>query len=172
MLFVRAGRANSLTSAPFYPNQPQFKTNEDRLICFYGHFHSCLDRAATGRIQYDSSSTSYTSSNSFIAGTSCTGLNSASLLPNYQTGPSSAYTAVAAGAAQQGTWFPGVPCNVTVTGSGCYLAWSNATHYYEEGNYVLPNMTYVPGCPDCSRATASSNGTCRYFYIRVFLLFP
>jgi hypothetical protein len=117
--------------------------------------------ASAGRIQYDSSSTSYTSSNSFVAGTSCTGLNSTTLLPNYQTGPSSAYTAVAAGAAQQGTWFPGVPCSVTVTGSGCYLAWSNATHYYEEGNYVLPGLSYASGCPDCSRATASSDGTCR-----------
>ena len=29
----------------------------------------------------------------------------------------------------------------------------------EEGNYQMPSLEYVPGCPDC-KAASSTDGTC------------
>ena len=65
-----------------------------------------------------------------------------------------------ADASQMGSWFPGTPCYVNVSNSGCYLAWSNGTHYFEEGNYDLDGLMYLPGCPDCSRDMPSMDGGC------------
>eukprot|EP00292_Cryptomonas_paramecium_P007940 CAMPEP_0113685902 /NCGR_PEP_ID=MMETSP0038_2-20120614/14960_1 /TAXON_ID=2898 /ORGANISM="Cryptomonas paramecium" /LENGTH=350 /DNA_ID=CAMNT_0000606101 /DNA_START=125 /DNA_END=1174 /DNA_ORIENTATION=+ /assembly_acc=CAM_ASM_000170 len=110
-------------------------------------------------ITYKSSQTSYTSS-AQLQGT-CALANGTALAANAQSSTATAYTAAAAAAAQQGSWFPGVPCDVQVTGLGCYLAWSNSTHYFEEGNYDLATLNYLTGCPDCSRAQPSpADGMC------------
>ena len=82
------------------------------------------------------------------------------LNPNPQNGSLERYTATQADFSQAGTWFPGTPCYVEVTDSGCYLAWSNGTHYFEEGNYDLDGLMYLPGCPDCSRDMPSMDGGC------------
>ena len=77
-------------------------------------------------------------------------------------GSLSNYKAATGSMMQGGSWFPGTPCTVTVTGSGCYLAWSNSTTYMEEGNYILSTLNYVPSvCPNCSRAPpATPDGMC------------
>ena len=105
--------------------------------------------------------TNFTSSKQWSSGTTCTAAGGSMLSPNYQTGAPSSYTATTGAAGAGGSWFPGTPCSVNVTGSGCYLAWSNATHYYEEGNYNLSTLNYLPNCPTCSRAApATADGQC------------
>ena len=108
------------------------------------------------RILYTTDKTNYTSFGRWSAGSSCTTAAGATLNPNEQIGDILSYTASATD--KGGSWFPGTPCHVDVVNLGCYLAWSNDTHYYEEGNYVFPGLDYATGCPDCSRAPPSSPG--------------
>lgn len=83
------------------------------------------------------------------------------LQPNGQVGSLESFTATLADVAEAGSWFPGTPCFVNVLNSGCYLAWSNGTHYFEEGNYDLDGLQYLPGCPNCSRTKPSvPDGEC------------
>ena len=95
---------------------------------------------------------SYTSSATFSPGTTCTQNKTKSLSPNGQSSLPASYSATLASPSEEGTWFPGVPCSVSVANLGCYLAWSNATTYYEEGNYLLSNLSYLAGCPNCTRS--------------------
>jgi hypothetical protein len=115
----------------------------------------------TSRILYTVNETNYTSENSFLVGTSCNSSATTALSPNYQSSSASIYNVSDTQDAQKGSWFPGTPCSVKVTSLGCYLAWSNDTHYFEEGNYIFPDLNYAAGCPDCSRtAPTTSDGVC------------
>jgi hypothetical protein len=115
---------------------------------------------ANFRILYTSDEASYTSEGSFSVGTICNTSATSALSPIPQSGPASIYSVSEADASNQGSWFPGTPCSVNVTSLGCYLAWSNDTHYFEEGNYIFPNLSYAANCPNCSRPGPSSDGVC------------
>ncbi len=94
----------------------------------------------------------------FVSGTTCRNEEVGNLSAvDFGGGSLSNYSVNMTRLEGEDSWFPGVPCAVSVE-SGCYLAWSNATHYFEERNYILENLTYVDGCPDCTKENA--DGQC------------
>jgi hypothetical protein len=96
----------------------------------------------------------------FSKGTSCKAADGTSLTAIRFSGSISDFSVDSVDLSKAYPNFPGVPCQVR-TNDACYLAWSNGTHYLEEGNYQLDDLTHLPGCPDCSRAPPrTADGAC------------
>jgi hypothetical protein len=114
-----------------------------------------------GRINYyPGFKTEFAQPADFVQGTTCQKDGGGSLTAIQFDGILADYSAEPADL-QKDSWFPDIPCAVSITGSGCYLAWSNDTHYFEEGNYILENLNYVEGCPNCTKTLGeATDGQC------------
>ena len=88
---------------------------------------------------------------SFMNGTTCRAKDGTKLAAFDFMGGIAKYHATATNTAE--SWFPGPPCEISTNG-GCYLAWSNSTHYFEEGHYLLQNLSHPLGCPNRSHSSS------------------